>query len=76
MLRIDSPCECMPVVVFGAATNHQACLGYFFSVSASSIFFLSDQVLCRYDDSVLANVRRLQAAYGAPVARKGKAKLR
>ena len=30
----------------------------------------------RYDDSVLANVRRLQAAYGAPVARKGKAKLR
>jgi hypothetical protein len=30
----------------------------------------------RYDDSVLANVRRLQAAYGAPVARKGKAKMR
>ena len=31
---------------------------------------------CRYDDSVLANVRRLQAAYGAPVARKGKAKMK
>ena len=31
---------------------------------------------CRYDDGVLANVRRLQAAYGAPIARKGKAKMR
>ncbi len=43
---------------------------------SASLRVLRVTVGCRYDDSVLANVRRLQAAYGAPVARKGKAKMK
>ncbi len=61
MLRIDLRCECS---AFSSAR-----------VSAS-LRVVRVTVGCRYDDSVLANVRRLQAAYGAPVARKGKAKMK